>query len=263
MAGVAAGSTGEVERLLQRALADRPATPLQTPVRLPSAADEVTDRLLSAVALGEFVPGERLPVERDLSRLLGVSRSTVREAMGRLRAAGIVEIRRGRSGGSYVLDSWSAPTAEAVRRTLLPRWADLQQLFDLRELVEGMIAAVAAERRTPEQAADLERALAAFRAASTPEEEHAADTAIHRAVVRATGNPQVAALSQDLLTRVSLGFPIEPYRREVYQRALREHRALVAAVVAGDPEAAARAARKHFSLTAENLRRALTRSLGD
>ena len=87
------------------------------PLRRGTAVDEVTDRLLTAVALGAYVPGERLPVERELCAILAVSRSTVRQALARLRAAGVVEVRRGRTGGAYVTSSWTAASAGAVRRT--------------------------------------------------------------------------------------------------------------------------------------------------
>ena len=107
----------------------RPGAALMRPVQVSSAVDEVVDRLLTAVALGAFTPGERLPGERDLARMLGVGRSTVREAMGRLRTRGVVETRRGRTGGAFVLQSWSDESATAVRSTLLPRWEELEQLF--------------------------------------------------------------------------------------------------------------------------------------
>lgn len=231
------------------------------PVRLASAVDEVTDRLLTAVALGDFLPGERLPGERELARVLGVSRSTVHAALGRLRLAGVVETRRGRSGGAFVLASWAATSRAAVQRTLVRRRPELDQLLDLRGLVEGMVARAAAERRTPVDIERLRSALSDFEQARTPAEEHAADTAIHAAVLAATGNPQITALSSDLLARVSSGFAIEPYSREVYQRALAEHTALVTAVVDGEAETAGALARDHFSMTARTLRRVMSRGL--
>lgn len=232
------------------------------PVRVSTAADEVADRLVTAIALGEFVPGERLPVEREMCRLLGVSRSTVREAVGRLRAAGILETRRGRSGGAYVLTSWTDTSAAAVRRTLAPQRGELEQLFDLRGLVESMIARAAAQRRTDADIATLHAALTRFATAETPEEEHAADGAVHLAVVQANHNPQVSLLSRDLLARVSLGFTIEPYSRQVYKRALAEHTALVESVVEGDVERAGQVAGAHFSMSADTLRRILDRGEG-
>jgi DNA-binding FadR family transcriptional regulator len=230
-----------------------------------TAADEVADRLITAVAIGEYLPGDRLPSERELAAMLGVGRSTVREAIGRLLASGVVDIRRGRQGGAYVLESWTRASARAVRRTLLPRWAELEQLFDMRCLVEGMVARVAAQRRRDEDVERMRAALATFAAAGSPQEKHAADIAIHQAVLGATQNPQIAGLSRDLLARVGLGIPIEPYDSEpaVYQRALAEHTALCEAVAAGDAERAGEIAQAHFTITNEALREVLSRGLTD
>jgi DNA-binding FadR family transcriptional regulator len=233
------------------------------PVRRNTTADEVTDRLLTAVALGTYLPGERLPVERELCSMLTVSRSTVRLALARLRAAGVVEVRRGRSGGAYVSTSWTAASAGAVRRTLQPRLSELELLFDLRARVEEMVARAAAERRTPEDVRALESALAAFAAAREPTEEHMRDGALHETVLAATGNPLLAKLSHDLLAQATVGVPREPYREEVFARAVEEHAALVSAVVDGDVQRAGALARQHFAMSAEALREILARGLAD
>jgi GntR family transcriptional repressor for pyruvate dehydrogenase complex len=238
-------------------------SPVLPPLRRDTAVDEVTDRLLTAVALGAYLPGERLPVERELCSVLAVSRSTVRHAMARLRAAGVVEVRRGRTGGAYVTASWTAASAGAVRRTLQPRRSELELLFDLRARVEEMVARTAAERRTADDVRVLETAMAAFAAAREPTEEHARDAALHDAVLDATGNALLAELSRDLLARTTVGVPREPYRSEVFARAVEQHGELVAAVVAGDVERAGAVARQHFALSAEALRVILARGLSD
>ncbi|MHC5907669.1 FadR/GntR family transcriptional regulator [Streptomyces sp. S6] len=231
-----------------------------------SAVDEVADRILTAIAVGDFLPGERLPAERELTGLLHVSRPTVREAVGRLTALGVIEVRRGRGGGAFVRDSWSESSGDAVRRTLLPRWEEFEQLFDLRGLVEGMVAATAARRRRPEDLAPMRDALAAHLSADTPRAEQAADSAFHRAVCEATHNPQIARLSRDLLTRVSLGFPVEPWgkgERGHFHRAGEGHTALYAAIEAGEPERAEEIAREHFMISAELIRGVLARVRGE
>lgn len=235
---------------------------LLEPVRVPSVADEVTDRLVTAVAVGAFAPGEHLPAERELASMLGVSRSTVREGIARLREAGLVETRRGRSGGAFVLASWTPASASAVRRTLEPALPDLEPLFDLRARVEEMVARAAAERCTAQDAAVLREALAAFAAARGPAQEHASDRRLHDAVLQVTANPHLVALRRDLLGRVGLGLPLEPYRAEVFTRALAEHADLVAAITGGEVERAGQVARSHFAMSAEALRETLARGLG-
>ncbi len=233
------------------------------PLHVPSVVDEVVDRLLTAIALGEFVPGERLPAEREMARLLRVSRNTVREAFGRMRDAEIVEVRRGRTGGAYVQESWNHASAAAVRRILVPRRSELEELCDLRCRYEELVARTAAERHTRGEGAELRRLVGAYGDAGTPQGQHAADIALHEAVLRATHNPQIALLSHELLAKVSLGLPIEPYERRNHLRAAREHATLVEAVVERRVEDAGRLAREHFTMSTRTLRAVLERGAAE
>lgn len=199
---------------------------LSTPVRPVSAAKAVAERLIAAIAVGDYSPGERLPPERDLAGMLEVSRVTVRAALAELREAGYVEIRRGRSGGSF------------VRRRADPRDAHrAEHLVDLRRLVESLIARTAAERHTPEDDAAITAALERYERAH----DVATDVDLHRAIAAATHNPLLADLSRQLLTQVRLG----DERPVGYSP---EHRAMAEAVTAGKAEEAAALARRHFTV---------------
>src|SRR4029453_17196121 len=132
---------------------------LRDPVKLRSGAEHVADRLVTAIALGEFVPGQRLPSERDLASALGISRTTIREAIQRLSALGYVEVRRGRTGVAYVLDGMGPEANEMIRRTLLPEWSTLEGLLDFRQLIEPLIARTAAARRTAADGKAIREAL--------------------------------------------------------------------------------------------------------
>lgn len=224
------------------------------PVRLRSGGEHIADRLVTAIALGEFVPGQRLPSERDLSSTLGVSRTTVREAVQRLAALGYVEVRRGRSGGAYVKRSWGPHAQEMVGRTLLPGWERFERLFDFRQLVEPLIARTAAERRSSEDVERIDAALEAYFAAPDREASRAADQALHEAVAGATQNPYLANLSSLIRSEISLGFGAEPYSAEIRAKAVKGHTRLARAIAAGDPAAAARVAGTHFRLTESVVR---------
>jgi DNA-binding FadR family transcriptional regulator len=224
------------------------------PVRLPSAGEHIAERIVTAIALGEFVAGQRLPPEREMSAMLGVSRSTVREAVQRLAAAGYVDVRRGRTGGAYVKAEWGPGAAAMIRRTLLPRWEEFERLFDLRQLLEPLIARTAAERRSREDVDALQVALAAYRAAPDREASRAADQALHVAVARATHNPYLSVLSGQIRRELSLGFGAEPYTPEIRTQALDGHASLVRAIVARQPARAATVATEHFALTERRLR---------
>ena len=114
-------------------------TSILEPVRMRSAGEHIADRLVTAIALGEFVPGQRLPTERDLASMLSVSRTTVREAIQRLSALGYVDVRRGRNGGAYVLQGSGPDAADMIRRTLLPGWNRFERLFVFRILLDRLL----------------------------------------------------------------------------------------------------------------------------
>jgi DNA-binding FadR family transcriptional regulator len=223
-------------------------------VRIPSAGEHIAERVVTAIALGEFVPGQRLPPERELAAMLGVSRTTVREAIQRLAAAGHVEVRRGRTGGAYVKEAWTPTSVEMIRRTLLPRWDSFEALFDLRALVEPLIARTAAERRDDVDLGAMRGALDAYRTAGDREASRAADQALHAAVARAAHNEYLVALSARIRSEISLGFGAEPYSEAIRARALQSHGALVRAIAAGQASRAARVAAQHFRLTEDRLR---------
>jgi DNA-binding FadR family transcriptional regulator len=225
------------------------------PLRLRNAGELVAERLVTALALGEFVPGQRLPTERDLAASLGVSRTTVREAISRLAATGYVQVRRGRHGGAFVLVGAGPEADEMIRRTLVPGWPQLELLFDFRTLVEPLIARTAAGRRTPTDIERIEAALAAYRAAGSDREASStADEALHHAIAEAAHNPYLVDLSERIRRGVSLGFRAEPYSMSIRQRAIGEHGDLAAAVIAGATDRAASIAAHHFTITEERLR---------
>ena len=129
------------------ALAPDPFGPLLAPLTLRTAGERIAERFVTAIALGEFVPGQALPSERELAAMLEVSRTTVREALQRLHAAGYVTTRRGRGGGTFVQTGVGPQSDDMIRRTLLPAWEELSEILDFRQLIEQQIARTAAERR--------------------------------------------------------------------------------------------------------------------
>lgn len=226
----------------------------------PAAGAVLADRIMTAIALGEFTPGQRLPAERELAAQLGVSRTTVRDALARVVAAGLLEVRRGRSGGAFVLHPWTAESARAVRSTLGARWEELQSAFDMRLLVEALVARTAAERRDRSDEREIRAALRQYEDAATLADAQAADIRLHHAIAKATKNSRLLAVREQLLSEVSFGFAVEPFTAEVYARALPQHQRLATAVTTGDADTAWEIGRQHFAITEDELRAALLRA---
>jgi GntR family transcriptional repressor for pyruvate dehydrogenase complex len=249
-----------------QAAAEAPGS-LLMPITLQTAGERIAERIVTAIALGEFVPDQRLPTERELARMLEVSRTTVREALQRLQASGYVTTKRGRGGGTFVRAHSGPDADDMIARTLVPAWADLTELLDFRRLTEQLIARTAAERRDSRDIARLRQAARAYSDATNRDESRLADHALHQAVAQATHNVRLVNLSAQIRREVSLGFDAEPYTPEVRRRALHQHPELAEAVIAGDPALAAELAAQHFSLTEEMLRelhaRIRLRSEGD
>jgi len=259
-------SKDTISRLLGSMLDVVAPVPTLSPIRLATASGEVAERLMTAIALGEYLPGSRLPAERELASVMSVSRTAVREALAQLEGVGLIEVRRGRTGGAYVLASWTTASASAVRHTLLPRWDEFEHLLDLRALIDDLVGRVAAERATPQQCDAIEAALKAYRIATDRTEEQTIDAAFHGRILIATNNPQLIRLSRTLLASTSLALPHEPWGpkkglgREEYARALADHEAIYAAIRNRDPDSAGRLSRAHFGITIETFRAVAARS---
>ena len=229
---------------------------LLEPLPMQSAGERIADRLVTAIALGEFVPGQRLPSERDLATMLNVGRGVIREALQRLAGAGYVSIKRGRTGGTFIESHWSADSRAMIRRVLVPERQRIEQLLDLRSLVEATIARAAAERRDENDISQIRDAVAAYDAAGHDRQSSGlADHHLHLTITRAAHNPLLEALSYRIRAEVSLGFGIEPYSPLLRQRALHQHPKLADAVIEGRGTLAAELAAEHFLLTEDILRR--------
>jgi len=232
------------------------------PLRTQAAGELLADRIMTAIALGEFTPGQRLPAERDLAARLGVSRTTVRDALARVVASGLLEVRRGRAGGAFVRRPWTTESARAVRATLGSRWDELESTFDMRHLVEALVARTAAERRDAADVSEIRSALRDYESSSSSlEAAQAADLRLHHAIAKAAKNPRLLAVREQLLSEVSFGFAVEPFTDEVYERALPQHRELAEAVIGQDAGAAWEVGRRHFAITDDELRAALVRAV--
>ena len=223
-----------------------------------TAAEQIADRILAVVAVGVLQPGEKLPTEREFADILGVSRATIRQAVARLAALGVLESRRGRRGGTFVgVFERSVESSQAVLRSLEPVHHELESLFDYRSLVEQLIARTAAARRTKTDMREIRKALSAYGAARGASESRKADRALHGAIAIAARNDHLRQLSDGLVSRVNLGFSTEPYSDVLHDIALTQHTALVQAVCDGDQNSAAEIAGRHFHQTTSDAWRSV------
>lgn len=122
-----------------------------------SRAEQVERRLTDAIVLGLVPTDHQLPGEAELSRLLGVSTVTVREALRGMRESGLIETRRGRKGGSFVLESQESAIGRVVERLLAMSTTSLRDLGDRYAALSGAAARLAAQRATEVEVERLRR----------------------------------------------------------------------------------------------------------
>ncbi|MFC3503744.1 FadR/GntR family transcriptional regulator [Micromonospora krabiensis] len=197
--------------------------------RVQQTITQLRERILG----GEWPVGGRIPTEPQLVAALGVGRNTVREAVRALQHAGVLECRQG--SGTYVVST--DELAPVVARRLSDN--RMAEVIEVRRAFEVEAARLAARRRTPEDLAALDDALAAREAAwdaGRVDEFVAADALLHDAVMAAAHNPMLAELyaSVGAALRSTLAQAIgDAPERHV------DHSRLVDAIRAGDPERAA------------------------
>lgn len=222
------------------------------PARTGNAFEDALERLLQAVKLGVFRHGDRLPPSRDLAVRLGISRVTLREALHSLAAAGYLELRRGRSGGSFV--TYRPPVRPADLAPPRTRAAELDDVFVYREAVE--VGAAAAAARTP--LTDVQTAYLRRReeevAGASPRDYRQADSRLHLAIAELTGSASLVAAVADARTRVCDLLDRIPLLEPNLAHSSRQHADVVTAILRRDPDAAARHMRDHLAGTAALLR---------
>jgi len=220
-----------------------------------SLADRLAERLAEQIEGGRLQPGDRLPTEAQLSATHGVSRSVVREAVHRVKSRGLLMSRQG-SGVFVTRPPPHQPLA--FDPAVLESMAAVVQVVEVRRVLEGEIAALAAERATRTQLAGMKRALAAIEAASAAGRDGVAeDLEFHRSIALAAGNPQfgrlIGFLEQYLREAMRITRGNEARRQDFMDAVRHEHRAIVDAITARDARAARRAATRHLEHSQRRL----------
>ncbi len=222
---------------------------LLRPVRPLNAFEDTVERLLQTIRLGVLGPGESLPPERELATRLGVSRDTVRDAIKSLAQAGYLVSRRGRYGGTFLADALPAPNPAAVRFTR----ADIDDVVRLREILEvGATQLAAARTLTATERQALSGRLADVRDADIADYRRL-DSRLHLAIAEAAGVPSLVPLVAQNRMRLNELLDCIPLLDRNIAHSEQQHEAIIAAILAGDVEAAAETMSAHVDGSAALL----------
>jgi GntR family transcriptional regulator, transcriptional repressor for pyruvate dehydrogenase complex len=213
------------------------------PVSRQRLYEHLVERLRAHVAEARLRTGDRLPPERELAERLGVSRASIKQAILVLEVQGLVEVRHG--GGTYLRrDDLAVEPVDA----LLDRKRRLPDVLEAREALEVKLAELAAERRSDNDIAAMDAALAEMgRAVTAGELGDEGDRRFHESVAAAAHNPILVSFMRQIAPQVaesrveSLRQPGRP------ARSLAQHERIAAAIRAGDPRRAAAAMRRHVA----------------
>lgn len=210
-------------------------------------AEAIVDRLTTAITLGLLRHGEQLPVENQLTSMFGVATATVRDALQTLRDQGIIETRRGRSGGTFIVGT-PTPQPDALRQRLVgSSMAELRDLGD-EQSANGMAAVRLAMERASENDLDRLASIAELVAtADTPAACVRADSRFHIEIAVLAQSERLMQTEMRLLSESVeiLWSVLDPLRDREWSAA--EHRGIVTAMRSGDVDAAQSAVRDHVS----------------
>lgn len=210
--------------------------------------EQVAGQVTALVTRGEFKPGDRLPPERDLAKVLGVSRPTVREAMIALEIAGLVEVRVG--AGTFITDRAAGGNAPRFDST----GASPLQAIAARRMIEPQVAAFAARVADKDDLASIAETFEMMRHSAGTPAHRAADRLFHTRVAAATKNEVLAAIIDNIWAELFTPMFERMGRRSglvAQERGeiLLQHEAVYRALVARDGVAAAEAMDRHLAIT--------------
>ncbi len=219
-----------------------------TSVRLPKAAEVLATQIKNEIISGKYPEGAMLPPETEMATQLNVSRPTVREALRLLESEGLISIRPGPRGGPRV----ERPSSNTVTRSLTTLFqyerVSLAELLEARRAIEPACARVAATRATEDDIAALRRSIQAMRADLENDAVFWTENAnFHVALAEAGGNTVLNTLMvalRELIYDFTAGMHIAPEER---LETVAEHTAIMEAIAANDPDAAARVAETHLA----------------
>ena len=221
-----------------------------------AVTDEAILKIKSMILSGELGPGDRLPPEKELSEALGLSRSSLREAVKALAIIRVLDVRRG--DGTYVTSLTPSLLLDAMSFVVDIHQDDsVLELFEVRRILEPAAAALAAPRMTAADVAHLRALMAQVDDTTSPDDLVANDMVFHRCIAERAGNAYLTSLLDTLSgstvrARVWRGLT----EQGAVTRTLTEHRAIVDALEAGDANLASAQATVHISGVVQWLRRA-------
>lgn len=227
------------------------------PITRATLPQEIVKALTDLIMKGAWKPGDMIPSEKELALRFQVGRSTIREAVKSLVVLGVLEARAGE--GSFIREATSELLSGAFRWGLLLGERNLDDLVDVRVLVEVECARRAADKGGSEIVEQLASSLDDMRASGTDHEAFMdSDTKFHLAIAQAARNPIFENIGSTIQSIVRIWYPKTYYIPETKDLTIEEHQAIADAIADYDASSAAKAMRTHLIRAGARLRRILS-----
>jgi GntR family transcriptional repressor for pyruvate dehydrogenase complex len=219
--------------------------PTITPVERRKTYELVADRLTVEISSRRLLPGDPVPPERELVESYAVGRSSVREALRMLESRGLIESR---GSGAFAVSEFRNPLNHSLGLLLAVEEASLHELFEMRRILEGEAAALAATRRKKADVTQMRRAVKQMEDGIDSEQRYIeADLRFHLTVAEATGNRVASHLMHALRDQVQHALGTIYHIPGSPQRSLEQHRTIVDAIEARDAERARARMHEHLA----------------
>jgi GntR family transcriptional repressor for pyruvate dehydrogenase complex len=225
------------------------------PIQQLRAHEYVAEQIRRHIALRLVAPGEALPSERELAAMFGVGRPTIQHAMRVLEADHLVEARRGRRGGTFVLEpTEDALAMEELIARLLRHREELEELLVYRSTLEPAVSRLAAETRRRSDLQTMRRAIRNMVASTSEADYMRFDTEFHLAVARATRNRYLEQATEEIRMQLNDALILLPESETWHRRISGEHEAIFDAIEAGDVDEAEAATNIHVANSDQGVR---------
>jgi len=229
------------------------------PIHHPATYERVVEQIRRVIYLGRFLPGDKLPPERELAQQLNVSRTTVREAIRILESENLIRVKRGATGGIIVVGKGLQSGTERVTILTTEQNKALQAIFEYRIAIERQSSRLAAERRSEKDLRVLETAVARMTTLTRENrndrfsiaEFNAGDTLFHIALAEASKNHYLVRAIEQI--RADMFLPVGSIFERLSKKANEHHTPILDAVRNQDPDGAEALITEHLTAALNGL----------
>ena len=226
-----------------------------TPIRVQKVYEDIIEQFKNMIYSGQLKKGDKLPPERELCQILGVSRASMREALRAMEVMGIVDSRPGE--GTYIVDEITSSIFKPLS-LIIALEKNQDDFIELRKILESACAKKAAEKRTDEDLEKMQSQIKIMMESDNESERAEADKKLHRIISEATGNK----LLIDMVEVIADG--IEAYIKDARKKLmqdpgnvdalLQQHIAIYNHIKNKDGQAAAKEMEIHIDFVEEKLK---------